>query len=109
MNILPALTILLIFMMLSLVIPIVIVLKWRSRPGWALFTASGLYCLPIIPFSLGPILSGYQDATGSDLWIPFVVFLLFWLVPGFLILKLIQWQSRKRRKQKERAVIEGVF
>jgi amino acid transporter len=109
MNLLPALIILLIFMLLSLVIPIVIVIKWRSRPGWALFTASGLYCLPIIPFSLGPILSGYQDATGSDLWISFFVFLMFWLVPGFLILLIIQWQSRKRRKRKERAVIEEAF
>lgn len=98
-----------IFFVLSLILPLIIVLKWSSRPVWAILIACGLYCVPMIAISLASIFSGYQVQTGIELWSTMAIAILTWLIPGFLVLILTQWRSRKRRDRRVKAAIEDAF
>jgi O-antigen ligase len=96
---------------LSLIFPILIIMKWQSRPVLALATATLVCFLSIMLIYLGgAYLEGSSDRGTLDrLTSGFVGMLLFTLVFGFPILAVLQWRRRKKRKQKIRAEINDAF
>ena len=104
-----SLLIILIFLALSLILPIIIVLKWLSRPVWAMFSACVLYCLPLILVIVASVYGGHQEVSGAMLWLGSALLTFIWLIPGFLVLILIQWWSRKRRARRAKSAIEEAF
>ena len=100
---------LIIVSVISLVIPIIIVIKWKSRPFLSLVTASVVYLLPMLLFIIGSILYGYQRATGAELYLYMFIFLTVYLFFGLIFLVPIQRVSRKRQRQNLTDKIEMTF
>ena len=102
---------LLIVLGLSLIFPIVIVLKWQAHPVLVLVTATLVCFLSIVFIYLaGAHLEGSSDRSALDrLSSGFVGMLLFTLVFGFPVLAVLQWRSRKKRRRKMQAEIDDAF
>lgn len=96
---------------ISLIFPILIIMKWQSRPVLALATATLVCFLSIMLIYLGgAYLEGSSDRGTLDrLMSGFVGMLLFTLIFGFPVLALLQWRRRKKRRQKIRAEIDDAF
>jgi len=94
-----------IFIAVSLIVPLVLVLNWRSRPVLSFASAIIIYLIPVICL-LG--LTGNQTGENfvyQNLIRAIIVFLFF----GLPILTITQWKSRKNQKRKMRVKIDSAF
>lgn len=109
MTIFNVLLVLTILMIVSLILPIIIVIKWRRRPVWAMLTAAAIYVLPVLIVSIQSIIDGNQNQTGQALYVSFMLAMIIWLIIGLVVLLPIQWKSRKSRKRILRDSIDEAF
>ena len=101
-----------IFLLLSLFIPTIIVLKWHKRPVWAMITASIIYVLPFILISILGSDKGYkiQDNTHFIYLVSIIIVAsLIWLLIGLIFLVPIQMKSRKKRQRRMQSKIDEAF
>ena len=89
----------------SLIVPVILILMWRSRPGLAFVSATIIYLIPIICLMSLAGESTDQEGATRDLIGAIILFLFF----GLPILALIQWKSRKNRKRKMQSEIDDAF
>ena len=98
-----------IVLLVSLIVPIIIVLKWQNRPVWALMIATCLYMFPFILVIIYTIIGGYSDASGLSLIMNVLILLGIYLLLGLFVLIPIQWQSRRIKKRRFQANIDKTF
>ena len=94
---------------LSMIGPLIIILKWHRRPVWAMVTASVVYVLPVFLLSLFSIFTGFQNTEDPYFYASFIVFIGIWLILGLIFLVPIQWKNRKTRARREHMKIENTF
>lgn len=85
----------LVLLLISLIIPIIIVMKWHRRQFAALVVSSLIYMLPLFLVLMDTIIAGNHPHTGLSLFTITSVFMTIWLLIGLLILVPIQWKAEK--------------
>ena len=101
-----------IFLLLSLLIPTIIVLKWHKRPVWAMIAASVIYVLPFVLISILGSDPGYQiQESPHFIYLASIIIVasLIWLLIGFVFLVPIQMISRKKRQRRMQSKIDEAF
>ena len=90
---------------LSLIFPLILVLKWQDRPALALVIATLLCTL-----SLAALLKLSGMAVGVHIELEFLVTIgVLGVIFGLPILAIAQWIGRRKRKGLTKKVIEEVF
>ena len=90
-------------------IPIIIVIRWRSRPTWSILTASLIYVLPMFLLLIFSVIGGYQRSTGIELFLFFLIFMVIYLIIGLLFLAPIQRKTLNSRKRRLKDKIDTAF
>jgi len=98
-----------IFLLLSLIVPIIIVLKWHKRPGWAMFMAASIYLLPLISLLVFSTVAGFQDTDDPFFLIGMIFLVIIWLLIGLIFLLPTQMKSRKNKLRSMQSKIDDAF
>jgi len=104
-----ALVPLFIILIVSLIVPIIIVLRWQNRPVWALTIATSVFMFPIILLTILTMIGGYTTAQGRSLLLSALALFAIWMIIGLIFLVPIQWQSRKLKKRRIQNSIDQTF
>jgi len=97
----------LIILAVSLILPLVLIIRWRSHPYIAFFTAVLICCLTMVIIILG--LELILDANDGLLLEMGVVASLIGFVFGAPILLIVQWVRRRKKSNLAQKVIEDTF
>ncbi len=100
---------LIILLGLSLIIPIIIVLKWYRRPILALVVALGIYLMPFISILAIAVLQEGGSPERPDSLVGLIGAIAILLVFGAPVLTIIQWKSRRNRKRRAQEKIDKAF